>query len=160
MRVWRLCRRGRAAFDGEGARRLGGRWNLRGTAVVYTSADASLAVLEYFVNLEWEEAPADLVLIPADVPDALAVEEVRLDRLPAGWRATPAPEALARLGTEWARHARTAALSVPSAIVPVERNYLLNPAHPDFAAIVIGRPQPFTLDPRMWKAGRARAKRR
>jgi RES domain-containing protein len=153
MRVWRLCRRPHARFDGEGARRFGGRWNLRGTAVVYTSATASLAVLEYLVNLEPEDAPADLVLVPADLPDALAVD-VPLERLPADWRTAPAPEALARIGTEWARAGRSAVLSVPSAILPVERNYLLDPAHRDFAAIVVGRPQPFSLDPRTWKTRR------
>ena len=149
MRVWRLCRRAHTKFDGEGARRFGGRWNLRGTPVVYASATASLAALEYFVNLDVEDAPPDLVLVAADVPDSLAVEEVAVDALPRGWRRVPALEALARIGTDWARSGRTAVLSVPSAVVPVERNYLLNPAHRDFARIVVGRPERFVLDPRM-----------
>ncbi len=154
MRVWRLCRRAHAAFDGAGARRFGGRWNLRGTAVVYTSGDAALAVLEYFVNLEIEDAPPDLVLIPADIPRAVRVEDVRPEALPRNWRSSPAPEALGRIGTDWAAKRRTAVLSVPSAIVPVQRNYLLNPAHPDFASVSIGRPERFALDPRMWKRRR------
>src|SRR5437762_312824 len=70
MRVWRLCRRAHGAFDGEGARRFGGRWSLRGTPVVYTSASAALATLEYFVHLDVEDAPPDLVLIAADTPIA------------------------------------------------------------------------------------------
>jgi RES domain-containing protein len=140
-----------AAFDGEGARRFGGRWNLRGTAVVYTSATASLAALEYLVNLEPEDAPADLVLVPADVPASLAVEEVQLETLAADWRSVPAPQSLARLGTEWARAQSTAVLSLPSAVLPFERNYLLNPGHRSFVSIVVGRPRPFTLDPRLWK---------
>src|SRR6059036_1547871 len=151
MRVWRLCRRAHGAFDGEGARRFGGRWSLRGTPVVYTSASAALATLEYFVHLDVEDAPPDLVLIAADVPGALGIEEIRVGRLPRDWRRTPAPEALARLGTEWARRGRTAVLAVPSAVVPVERNYLLNPMHPDFRAIVVRRAERFALDPRMWK---------
>ena len=149
MRVWRLCRRAHAKFDGEGARRYGGRWNLRGTAVVYVSATASLAALEYFVNLDLDEAPPDLVLVPADVPETVAVDEIAIDDLPRGWRRVPAPEALARLGTDWARAGRTVVLSVPSAVVPVERNYLLNPAHRDFAAIVVRHADRFVLDPRM-----------
>src|SRR5205823_3600173 len=106
MRVWRLCRRAHGAFDGEGARRFGGRWSLRGTPVVYTSASAALATLEYFVHLDVEDAPPDLVLIAADVPGSLAIEEIRVGRLPREWRRTPAPEALARLGTQWVRRGR------------------------------------------------------
>src|SRR5438034_903834 len=90
MRVWRLCRRAHGAFDGEGARRFGGRWSLRGTPVVYTSASAALATLEYFVHLDVEDAPPDLVLIAADVPGSLAIEEIRVGRLPREWRRTPA----------------------------------------------------------------------
>ena len=151
MRVWRLCRRAHGAFDGEGARRFGGRWSLRGTPVVYTSASAALATLEYFVHLDVEDAPPDLVLIAADAPGSLAIEEIRVGRLPREWRRTPAPEALARLGTQWVRRGRTAVLAVPSAVVPVERNYLLNPMHPDFRAIVVRRAERCMIDPRMWK---------
>ena len=56
-----------------------------------------------------------------------------------------------RYGSAWLRRARTAVLEVPSVIVPSERNYLLNPRHPDFARLRIGRPTPFVFDPRMWK---------
>jgi RES domain-containing protein len=55
------------------------------------------------------------------------------------------------LGASWAYAGRTAILVVPSALVPQERNYLINPAHPDFERMRIGRPQPFTFDQRMWK---------
>ena len=68
MIVWRLCRKKHAAFDGDGARAAGGRWNRHGTAVVYTSATLSLAVLEYFVNLPAAAAPPDLVAISAELP--------------------------------------------------------------------------------------------
>jgi len=118
---------------------------------VYTSATASLAALEYLVNLEPEDAPADLVLVPADVPASLAVKEVRAETLAAEWRSVPAPQSLARLGMEWARAQTTAVLSLPSAVLPFERDYLLSPGHRDFVSIVVGRPLPFTLDPRLWK---------
>src|SRR5947199_5986957 len=151
MRVWRLCRRPLGVIYGEGARRFSGRWSLRGTPVVYTSASAALATLEYYVHLDVEDAPPDLVLIAADVPGSLAIEEIRVGRLPREWRRTPAPEALARLGTEWVRRGRTAVLAVPSAVVPVERNYLPNPMHPDSRALVVRRAERCMLDPRMWK---------
>ena len=151
MRSWRLCRRAHAAPDGEGARRHGGRWNRRGTAIVYTSASASLAAVEYFVHLDPEDAPSDLILVPSDISPSLVIRELRDEELPSKWRSLPAPDALAQIGTEWARELESAVLSVPSAVVPVERNYLLNPAHPDFRKIVFGRARPFSFDPRMWK---------
>ena len=147
--MWRLCRRAHTAFDGEGARLYGGRWNRPGTRLVYTSGDAALAVIEFFVHLEPVDAPDDLVLITADIPDSVAIEEG--PQLRGNWRVYPAPERLARIGNDWATRNAAAVLSVRSAIIPVARNYLLNPRHPDFSAIAIGRPQPFTLDPRFWK---------
>jgi RES domain-containing protein len=157
MRVWRLCRRAHAAPDGEGARRYGGRWNQRGTALVYTSASASLAALEYFVHLDPEDAPPDLILTPVDVPPSASIRELRIDELPADWRSLPAPEALARTGTSWAQRLESAVLSVPSAILPEERNYLLNPAHAEFREIMFGPARPFSFDPRMWKRPGSRA---
>ncbi len=155
LRVWRLCRKKHAAFDGEGARLAGGRWNRPGSPVVYTSATLSLALLEYFVNLgSAADAPPDLVSIAAEVPDGVAVASIDLPALPRGWRRYPAPETLAELGTQWVERRTTAVLSVPSAVVPQERNYLINPAHPDFRRITVGRPEAFPLDARMWKSGK------
>jgi RES domain-containing protein len=151
LRVWRVCRRSHRAFDGEGARLSGGRWNLRGTRVVYTSATLSLAALEYFVNVAPDEAPSDLVAVPAYIPDGLAVSSVATARLPKNWRAAPAPRALGRMGTAWAREGKTAVLAVPSAVIPQERNYLLNPVHLLFPRIQIGVAEPFAFDPRIWK---------
>ena len=151
MKVWRLCRRKHAAFDGEGARAAGGRWNRRGTAVVYTSATLSLAVLEYFVNLPAAAAPPDLVAVSAELPADIPMTSLNLSDLPRGWRKYPAPDALADLGTRWAEEGKTAILAVPSAVVPQERNYLLNPAHPRFREIKTGKPEPLSLDSRMWK---------
>jgi RES domain-containing protein len=152
VQVWRLCRKKYVAFDGEGSRLAGGRWNRRGTAVVYTSATLSLAVLEYFVNLPRTTAPQDLVAIAADIPDDLPVTAVNESALPRGWRKYPAPESLAEIGSRWAEEGKTPVLAVPSAVVPQEKNCLLNPAHPLFSKIRIGKPGPIALDSRMWKS--------
>ena len=69
--------------------------------------------------------------------------------LPRDWHRFPAPESLAELGTRWARELFTAVLSVPSAVVPHERNYLVNPLHPHYRRIRVGRPERFTLDSRV-----------
>jgi RES domain-containing protein len=119
--------------------------------VVYTSATLSLAALEYFVHLDPGDAPTDLVAILADIPDAVPRAVIGIEQLPDDWRAYPAPERVADLGSQWIRSGRTAVLVVPSAVVLQERNYLLNPIHRDFRRLRIGTPEPFSLDPRLRK---------
>jgi len=131
----------------------GGRWNRPGTPMVYASATLSLAALEYMVNHpDISTIPADLIAIPADIPRTARIEAVGEAGLQSGWREYPAPDVLAELGTEWARQRRSPALAVPSAVVPQELNYLINPEHPDFRKIRIGKPTRFSLDPRLRKA--------
>lgn len=151
--IWRIttARYASRAFDGEGARLYGGRWNHPGVAVVYCSPALSLAALEYFVHLEPELAPKDLIAISAEIPTGVPWADIDAAVLPPDWRAFPAPEALRDLGSAWVRSGRTAVLSVPSAVIPHESNVLLNPAHPDFLKIRIGGAEPFSFDPRMWK---------
>ena len=123
---------------------------------VYTAAHLSLAVLEILVHVAAEEdLPTDLVAISVDVPDDLGVEHIRVDELPPDWRRTPAPAVLADRGTAWLTAASTAVLAVPSAVIPAESNYILNPAHPDFRRIVVRRAERFDLDPRHARAGAA-----
>jgi RES domain-containing protein len=117
--------------------------------VVYTSASLALAALEVFVNLERPELPADLVAIPAEIPEALALARLAPSELPANWRSYPAPEQLAELGTRWAQEARTPVLAVPSAVIAQEMNYLLNPRHANFKRIRVRDPEPFRFDPRL-----------
>lgn len=149
--VWRISKASRAAFDGEGARLYGGRWNRPGVAVVYTSESLALASLELFVHLDTDLQPDDLVAVSAEVSAALAVETIEAGDLPATWREYPPHEELQALGTAWARRAEKPILSVPSAVVPSERNYLLNPRHRDFAKIRVSGSEPFSFDPRMWR---------
>jgi RES domain-containing protein len=148
LRVWRLCAAEHARFDGEGARLAGGRWNRRGTAMVYTSATLSLAALEYLVHVSWETAPKNLMACGAEIPDDLARIAIDVRDLPSGWRSYPAPEALAEIGEKWIREKKVAVLVVPSAVVPEESNVLLDPAHPDFERIRVLDSKPFSFDPR------------
>ena len=149
MRVFRICKKAHAAFDGEGARLYGGRWNRRGTPVVYASESLALAALELLVHAESALLPDDLVAVSADVPETVSVESLAVRDLPRDGRRHPAPEILAERGTEWARSGRTAVLAVPSALVPRERNFLFNPAHPEFRKIRPHPPEPFALDARL-----------
>jgi len=154
--VWRVCARAYAeeAFSGKGAAREGGRWNPPGLAVVYTSESLSLAALEFFAGLQMEDLALALVSIRAEIPDGLKVHTLEAKDLPAEWRAYPAPASVQRLGTEWISRGESAVLSAPSTVIVVERNYLLNPRHSEFRRIVIQKPEPFELDPRMWKRRR------
>ena len=137
------------AFSGEGARIAGGRWNRPGEAVVYASASLALAAIETFVHLGDDALHIQFVHFRIEIPDSVRIQRGR--RPPPGWRAEPPEESSMRYGSRWLRQARTAVLEVPSAIVPSEMNYLLNPAHPDFRRITVGRPLPFVIDPRTWK---------
>ncbi len=147
---WRIVksRHASTAFDAEGARLYGGRWNSPGTRMVYTSSTISLAVLEILVHLQETSLLSSYSLISASFDDAF-VERLDHSVLPDGWRAYPAPSELQRIGDEWVRSQRSAVLEVPSVIVERESNYLLNPAHPDFSSVVIGEPEPFTFDVRL-----------
>lgn len=149
LTVWRLttARRARSAFSGEGARLYGGRWNPKGVSIVYTAQTQALAVLEMMV--QDEALAARHVMIPAQVPDAVATERIEARSLPAGWRSMRHLETLREIGAEWARSRRSAVLAVPSAVIPAEINFLLNPLHPEFRRIRIGKPAAFRLDPRL-----------
>jgi len=151
--VWRLCKKRHAAsaFSGQGARLYGGRWNHPGTPVVYCSATLSLATLELCVHLDPSDFPDDLVAIQAQIPEATMIEPIAAASLPHDWRGEPGPPQLRDLGDRWVASRRAAVLAVPSAVVPAELNYVVNPAHPDASRIAIGDPEPFTLDPRLRK---------
>jgi len=149
--IWRLCKETRAAtaFDGEGARRYPGRWNHKGVPMVYCTTALSLAAIEVFVHLDPDDLPDDLVSIRAELPDDVLPENVDTRTLPSGWHKTPAPAVLQDIGSAWIASSRGVALGVPSAVIPAERNILLNPSHPDMARVIRHPEQRFVFDPRM-----------
>ena len=148
--AWRIIKKRRAAnaFDGEGARLFGGRWNSPGVRTVYVASTRSLAALEMAVYFDRSTLLGAFVLIPCRFNERL-VAKVDRRRLPAGWRSDPSPRELATIGDAWVREAASAVLAVPTAIIDEETNYLLNPAHSDFAAIRIGNPHDFEFDQRL-----------
>ena len=101
MRVWRLAREVYPVLDGEGARRWGGRWNSRGTPVVYSAGSPALAVLEYRAAVDVADVPEDLSLAEIHVPDDLTVEVLPPDTLPVDWR-RPLHERCREIGDRWA----------------------------------------------------------
>ena len=150
--AWRLLksRHARSAFDGEGARLYGGRWNSRGTRVAYASDSVALAALEVLAHLQSTAVLQAYSLVAIGFPESV-VETLEVASLPADWRRFPAPAENQAIGDRWVAEGRSLALRVPSAIVPSASNYLINPAHPEFAAVVIQAPERFAFDPRLLK---------
>lgn len=151
--AWRLVKaRHRAtAFSGEGARIVGGRWNLPGTAVVYASDSLALAALETFVHLGAAATDIRFVAFRILIPDAVAIETPDARSLPRRWRSEPPLAVTMEFGSRWVSAGHTACLRLPSVIIPREANLVLNPAHADFRRITIEPAEPFTFDPRLWK---------
>lgn len=151
LSVWRIttARFARSAFSGEGARLYGGRWNPKGVPMVYTAANQSLAMLEMLV--QDQPLRARYIMIEARIPSGATIDRVSVNDLPSDWREIGARDKLQTIGGEWARRRSAAVLAVPSAIVPAESNYLLNPLHPDFKRIKIGKPGAVETDLRLIK---------
>lgn len=152
--AWRLISEHRIqeAFTGEGARLYGGRWNHRGIRVVYLSETLALAALEQFVHVGFEGRYMKYACMHVSMPESISMTTVNITELPEGWDETPISSLTMDIGTAWAKGLKTAVLKVPSAIIPVENNYLLNPQHPEFKQITIDEPQLFGFDPRIWKS--------
>ena len=138
------------AFDGQGAKLYGGRWNSKGTAMVYTASSLSLAAMEMLIHLEADEVLNRYVCIPIEF-DAKLVFSLDPQTLPHDWRNSTAPLSTIHLGDQWVRHQQSAILEVPSALVLEESNFLINPAHPDFHQLSIGPSRSFAYDPRLIK---------
>ena len=156
VRCWRLVKARRAAdaWDGEGAYRYGGRWNSRGTRVVYSSQSLSLALLEILVHLDQTRAAPKLVAFFADIP-AACIEDLSVGTQSNGLLSAPlAVKNPRRFGDAWIEEASSLALRVPSAVIPTEQNILINPGHPDFKRIRISQPEVFRFDDRLELAQR------
>ena len=150
LTVWRIVKAIYAgqAFDGEGARLTGGRWNSPGIKMVYTADSHALATLELLVQLGNPTRLPKFVWISAICDESL-VTPVDLASLPANWRSYPAPPGLQLLGDQWIRSGSSLLLRVPS-VLAEQSNYLINPDHPDFSKLSISSAKPFEFDMRLY----------
>ena len=147
---WRIVKEkhARAAFSGEGARTFEGRWNSGGVRMVYCSENLALAALETLVHIQPVRIGEKFRVFRVAFDDAL-MTIVDLKKLPKGWNAQPPGPPSKQIGDDWVKSGRSAVLSVPSVLVPLERTFLLNPRHPDFEKIKIKDAGSFVLDPRL-----------
>lgn len=153
--AWRLVKKRHAprAFDGQGARLYGGRWNHQGVSAVYLSDSLALAALEQFIHLGPAGAALEYVFFTVKIPESVVIESLPPKQLPSQWRLEPPGIDTKDVGTKWLQGGRAALLKVPSALLPRPHgfNYLLNPQHPDFAALTVEKARPFSFAPRMFK---------
>ena len=137
------------AFDGEGARLNGGRWNSVGTRMVYTASSLSLATLELLVHTEDVSAlDGRYTVIPIEFDRSL-VRTINITTLPVGWNQPETIGDTQILGDQWVRSLSSVLLEVPSVVIPTESNFLVNPGHPEFSKIAIGARFVLKLDPRL-----------
>ena len=134
--AYRVCRRIYARLDGDGARRIGGRWNSPGRPVVYTAQSIALAVLENLVHVSRQDYPTGHVVVAATIPEHVLI----LDHARFLSKAVPEENRQREAGDTWLKSRESAVLRVPSAVVVGEWNYLIDPKHLDFAQIGVDAP--------------------
>lgn len=148
MRVWRIAEKAYPPLDGEGARLFGARWNSPGVSLVYTAGSLSLAVVELLVHTDPDLVPDDLTAYEIELPEGVSMNRVDAVSLPVGWDGVDT-SACRKVGDAWARPTVFCVLAVPSAILPEEVNYLVNPRHPEAASVRVVSSRPFAFDPRL-----------
>ena len=136
-------------LSGYGARTFEGRWNHKGTSVVYTSESRALATTEYLVHVPVSLVPDKLSMTTITVPEGASRQSVDINDLPANWRDFPADPALADFGSSWVDRSDSLLLRVPSVIVEKEFNILINPMHPESGGVTITAVDPYQFDPRL-----------
>lgn len=135
-------------ISGTGAKTYGGRWNQPGFAGLYTSGHISLCVLEMLVNITLPESQLRYHLLQVDIPDAAEPVAVSLKKLKKDWETDA--DYTRFIGTEFLKNKQSLVLKVPSAVIPEEYNYLVNPLHPDFKKVTIAKSFPFKFDKRLF----------
>lgn len=151
MRVYRIAKqRYIKDLTGTGAKAVGGRWNAKGVAVLYTSNSASLSVLEVLAHLPPAYFPDDMAMATIEVPDDM-ITSLKISKLPKDWKEVPPPISLQHITNEWVSKNKSLGLYVPSIIVPSEYNLLMNPLHPNFDQVILKKIEPFSFDNRLLK---------
>ena len=152
MIVYRIDREKRRhdLLSGKGAQEYGGRWNPIGTKAVYTAQHISLAYLEVVMHLNIaSDLPDDRILLHIEIPDELEV--IKVSRLPKDWNTLPYNRKTQDIFTRFCSDHKAAVLQVPSAVVPKEHNFIINPLHPDFEKISVKKVEKFSFDERLMR---------
>jgi RES domain-containing protein len=125
------------------------RWNSKGKFMVYAASSRALATLENLVHRSGEGLNKNFKVIIINIPKELKVKSIRQSTLDSNWTRFNRVSETRLIGDQWLEDNSSAVMKVPSAIIPDESNYLLNPAHPDFQKISIVKREPFVFDSRL-----------
>jgi RES domain-containing protein len=135
-------------MDGEGARKMGGRWNPPGIPVAYLTESRALAALEILVHTGKAAVNLRWVVTAVDIP-LVMIETVLPRDLPSGWDDVVSPSVARKFGVDWVQRGEKAAILLPSVIIPEERVLMINVSHPNFLKFVFSTPKPFLFDHRL-----------
>jgi len=153
MKAFRICKKKHSKdISGQGAKLSGGRWNSKGTPIIYSASTVSLALLETLVHVDIKHIPRNLVFVEYDIPDDVKIKSVSLRSLPANWKDYPTPTGIALIGDKFVWAAKELILKVPTAIAATidEYNVLINPIHPDLSRIRIVKVKALQPDSRLF----------
>jgi RES domain-containing protein len=152
MIVYRLGKKEyRNDLSGIGAEKYGGRWNNKGTRIVYSSQSRALANLEVAVHVPLKSVPKDYYLTSIEIPDEL-IHNYPIKKLKGkNWKTYPPSEFTQQEGDRFVKDNKWLALRVPSAMVQGDYNYLINPLHKDIDSVKILFSEPYTFDKRLFR---------
>ncbi len=150
MIVFRLCREVYSSdLNGKGAEKSGGRWNSKGIPMLYTSETRALCLAEMMVNLPLNLIPKDFSMVSILVPDELQTHTIKIEQLPSDWKMFPHSYSTQKLGDDFINEGKFIALKVPSVVVPLEYNVIINPRHTDMGKVKIIEVKKFSIDERL-----------
>jgi RES domain-containing protein len=154
MIVYRLSKgKYHSDLSGKGAEIYGGRWNSKGTALLNTSQSRALAFAEISMHIPLGIVPKDYFLITIQIPDTAEALELTEADMPADWQSNPHSDSTQKIGDKFATDLKHLVLRVPSAVVPGDFNYLINPSHPMMSEVIIVNIEPFEFDSRFASRG-------
>jgi RES domain-containing protein len=152
MIVYRLSKEKYSSdLSGKGAELFGARWNSKGTPMLYTSQSQALAFAEVAIHLPMGIVPKNYFLISINIPDNSSILRMDIKDLPADWRSNPHSNSTQNIGDQFVNELKYLILQVPSAVVPGDFNFLINPNHPQIQEVLIAQIEVFEFDSRFFK---------
>jgi len=138
-------------LSGGGAEKTGGRWNSKGTPMLYTASSRALAMVEIAVHVPLGIVPLNYFLTTIEITGKESILKASIMDFPADWNKSPFIKATQYIGDNFIKENAHLILQVPSVVVPGDYNYLINPRHPLFKNIRIKSIEPFEFDMRLFK---------
>jgi RES domain-containing protein len=150
VKVYRIAKKAYIEdLSGEGVKLYGGRWNKKGTAMLYTASNRSLATVEFLVHLPMVLLPKDIYIVELNLPNRCKSRTIQVEDLQKDWQDYPSNYQLAEMGNQWIIDNKSLILKVPSSVVQGEYNVLINPNHALFNKITISKIESFRIDKRL-----------